>query len=151
MIDFSKIYQLKGLKLHKKGRMNIYEHCVLTEKKHTRYITHASNIQRIKTPCRNAIKVFMSICTISWKRQRHKHINGPNWLVPKREFALQEKKQCITLLALDLSGKKCSLLDNGHPTPWLQFFLTSESEHEFKWFPRHKNRPMIGWHYLVYQ
>ena len=64
LIDFSKIYQLKGLKLHKKGHMNFYEHCVLTEKKYTRYITHASNTEE-KTPCRNAIKVFMSICTIS--------------------------------------------------------------------------------------
>ena len=36
LIDFSKIYQLKGLKLHKKGHMNFYEHCVLTEKKYTR-------------------------------------------------------------------------------------------------------------------
>ena len=64
LIDFSKIYQLKRLKLRKKGRMNFYEHCDLTEKKYTRYITHASNTEE-KTPCRNAIKVFMSICTIS--------------------------------------------------------------------------------------
>ena len=31
-IDFSKIYQLKGLKPKNKGHMNFYEHCDMTKK-----------------------------------------------------------------------------------------------------------------------
>ena len=46
LIDFSKIYQLKGLKLHKKGRMNFYEHCVLTEKKNILDTLHMHQIYR---------------------------------------------------------------------------------------------------------
>ena len=32
LIDFSKIYQLKGLKPKKQDHMNFYEHCNLTKK-----------------------------------------------------------------------------------------------------------------------
>ena len=32
MIDFSKIYQLKGLKSINKGKTDFYEHCDLTKK-----------------------------------------------------------------------------------------------------------------------
>ena len=38
--DFSKIYQLKGLKLKNKGHTNFYECCDLTEKVHLKYKIH---------------------------------------------------------------------------------------------------------------
>ena len=48
--DFSKIYQLKGLKLNKKGHTNFYEYCDLTEKVYLIYLVEEKPVWHSMVP-----------------------------------------------------------------------------------------------------